>query len=82
LIGANLLGIMGVVIAAPSLASLTLLGRYTMRKMFDLDPFPASDALPPSPVGREWMARLRLLRQSFARRKEAINSNKEKSNEQ
>jgi predicted PurR-regulated permease PerM len=78
LIGANLLGIMGVVIAAPSLASLTLLGRYTMRKMFDQDPFPASDSLSPPPVGREWMARLRLLRQSLSRRKEAVNSNKEK----
>ena len=79
LIGANLLGILGVVIAAPSLASLTLLGRYTMRKMFDLDPFPPSDSLPPPPVGREWMARLRLLRQRLAARsRETTISEKEK----
>jgi hypothetical protein len=77
LVAANLLGILGVVIAAPSLASLTLLGRYTMRKMFDLNPFPAWDTAPP-PVGREWMARLRLLRQSFLRQKENIISKKEK----
>lgn len=63
LVAANLLGIMGVVIAAPSLASLTLLGRYTMRKMFDLDPFPAWESRPQPPVGREWMARFRQLRQ-------------------
>ena len=69
LVAANLLGILGVVIAAPSLASFTLLGRYTMRKMFDLNPFPAWDSLPPPPVGREWMARLRLLRQSLFSRK-------------
>jgi len=40
LIFANLLGIIGVVIAAPLLATVTLLGRYVTRKMFDLNPFP------------------------------------------
>jgi len=67
LIAANLLGILGVVIAAPSLASLTLLGRYTIRKMFDQDPFPAWDSLPQAPVGKEWMVRLRQLRRSLSR---------------
>ena len=67
LIAANLLGILGVVIAAPSLASLTLLGRYTIRKMFDQDPFPAWESLPQPPVGKEWMARLRQLRQLISR---------------
>ena len=43
LIFANLLGIIGVVIAAPLLATVMLLGRYITRKMFDLDPFPAED---------------------------------------
>jgi len=43
LIFANLLGIIGVVIAAPLLATFALLGRYIARKMFDLDPFPAED---------------------------------------
>lgn len=83
LIGANLLGILGVVIAAPSLASVTLLGRYTMRKIFDLDPFPPGETRPPVPVGRDWMARLRLLRQRLsAGSKEKTISEKEKSNEQ
>jgi predicted PurR-regulated permease PerM len=67
LIAANLLGILGVVIAAPSLASLTLLGRYTIRKMFDQDPFPAWESAPQAPVGREWMVRLRQLRRSLSR---------------
>jgi predicted PurR-regulated permease PerM len=79
LVAANLLGILGVVIAAPSLASVTLLGRYAMRKMFDQDPFPPSDSQPPPPVGREWMARLRLLRQRLsARSRETTTSEKEK----
>lgn len=83
LVGANLLGILGVVIAAPSLASVTLLGRYTMRKMLDLDPFPAWETQPQPPIGREWMARLRLLRQRLsAGSKGKSISEKEKSNEQ
>jgi hypothetical protein len=83
LIMANLLGILGVVIAAPLLASLTLLGRYTMRKMFDLDPFPPSEAIPRPPGSRDVKARFRLLRRTFA---ENMNKNtipnKEKQDEQ
>ncbi len=83
LIAANLLGIMGVVIAAPTLATLALLGRYTIRKMFDQDPFPAWESTPQAPVGREWMTHLRQLRQLFSRKhKENIISEKENSNEQ
>lgn len=79
LVAANLLGILGVVIAAPSLASFTLLGRYTIRKMFDQNPFPAWDTAPPSPVGREWMVYLRKLHRSvLGKRRENILSDKEK----
>jgi predicted PurR-regulated permease PerM len=79
LVAANLLGILGVVIAAPSLASVTLLGRYTIRKMFDQNPFPAWDTAPPSPVGREWMVYLRKLHGSvLGKRRENILSDKEK----
>lgn len=59
IIAANLLGLLGVVIAAPFLASATLLGRYTMRKLFDLDPWPEPPADPSSPFGTEWLGRLR-----------------------
>lgn len=40
LIAARLLGIIGLVLAAPVLATITLLGRYILRKMFDLEPWP------------------------------------------
>lgn len=78
LIAANLLGILGVVIAAPSLASIALLGRYTIRKMFDQDPFPAWETAPHPPVGREWMAHLSRLRRSLLRNRKETNSEKEK----
>jgi predicted PurR-regulated permease PerM len=61
LVAANLLGLLGVVIAAPFLASVTLLGKYTIRKMFDLDPWPEAGAEPEPHIGAEWLARLRSL---------------------
>ncbi|HEX5941755.1 MAG TPA: AI-2E family transporter [Anaerolineales bacterium] len=59
LIAANLLGIIGVVIAAPFLASIMLLGRYTMRKMLDLNPWPPGETIPAQPISFEWLARTR-----------------------
>ena len=50
LVAANLIGLLGVVIAAPFLATITLLGRYTMRKMLDMDPWPEAEAESPQPV--------------------------------
>lgn len=51
IISASLLGVLGVVIAAPMLATLQLFGQYTFRKMFDLDPWPEppARAAPASP---------------------------------
>jgi predicted PurR-regulated permease PerM len=37
---ANLIGLIGLVLAAPVVATLQLLGRYISRKMLDLDPWP------------------------------------------
>jgi predicted PurR-regulated permease PerM len=79
LIAANLLGLLGVVIAAPFLASVTLLGKYTMRKMFDLDPWPEAEAKPEPHIGAEWFARLRAFYNN--RLKSRINA-KEKTNGQ
>jgi predicted PurR-regulated permease PerM len=59
LIAANLIGILGVVIAAPFLATISLLGRYTMRKMLDLDPWPAGEPVPAPPMTFEWINRIR-----------------------
>lgn len=83
LIAANLLGLLGVVIAAPFLATILLLGRYVMRKLFDLDPWPPVETeLHPS-VGMEWLARIRQLRLSFAvKREKKMKPEKENSNEQ
>jgi predicted PurR-regulated permease PerM len=61
LVAANLLGLLGVVIAAPFLASVTLLGRYTMRKMLDLEPFPEKETELPSPIDSEWIKQIRKL---------------------
>jgi predicted PurR-regulated permease PerM len=61
LVAANLLGILGVVIAAPFLASVMLLGRYTMRKMLDLNPWPPGETVPIQPISFEWITRARAL---------------------
>lgn len=50
IIAANLLGLLGVIIAAPFLATFTLLTRYIMRKMFDMDPWPEKEPPPPPPT--------------------------------
>jgi len=47
LIAANLLGVVGVLLAAPMLATLKLLFQYTQRKMFDQDPWPDPEPEPP-----------------------------------
>jgi predicted PurR-regulated permease PerM len=49
LIAANLLGLLGVVIAAPILASVMLFWRYIMHKMLDLDPWLDGGGNQPSP---------------------------------
>jgi predicted PurR-regulated permease PerM len=43
IIATNLIGIIGLVLAAPVLATISLLGRYISRKMFDLDPWPPTE---------------------------------------
>ena len=46
LVGADLLGILGIIIAAPMLATFVLFSRYTMRKMLDQRPWPEEDPKP------------------------------------
>lgn len=57
IIAANLIGLIGLVLAAPVLASVSLLGRYTVRKMFDRDPWTETVHLP-EPIGFPWIAKL------------------------
>ncbi len=61
IIATNLIGIIGLVLAAPVLATLTLVGRYVLRKMLDLDPWPPSDTQirPIEFPLRKWLYRLR-----------------------
>ena len=63
IVAANLLGVLGVVIAAPMLATVTLFWRYTISKLMDQDPWemiePTPTPLPPGsrllvPVRRFW----------------------------
>lgn len=45
IMGASVGGILGLLLAAPILATLKLLGRYAWRKMLDLPPFPEPETL-------------------------------------
>jgi predicted PurR-regulated permease PerM len=65
IIAANLLGLLGVVVAAPILATAALLWRYTMRKMLDVDPWPEGDAPLPSPPPSSIFIRVRKLWNDF-----------------
>lgn len=40
IIGATVGGVLGVALAAPTIASIRIIGRYLYAKLFDLDPFP------------------------------------------
>jgi predicted PurR-regulated permease PerM len=60
IIAANLFGVLGVVVAAPILATVTLFWTYTMHKMLDLDPWPEAELRqPPPPPGGRIIASLR-----------------------
>ncbi|MDO9130310.1 MAG: AI-2E family transporter [Anaerolineales bacterium] len=54
IIAANLLGVLGLLIAAPLLATLKLIGQYTLRKMLDKDPWPEVEEMPPPASASLW----------------------------
>jgi len=68
IIAANLLGLLGVMIAAPILATLKLVGQYTSRKMLGVDPWPEADEIPPPPKPNIW-AQLRGRWQSLRKKR-------------
>jgi len=69
IVAANLFGILGVVVAAPSLATAALLWQYTMRKMLDLDPWPDKEVhQPPPPPGSRLMVVVRRFFRSLSLR--------------
>jgi predicted PurR-regulated permease PerM len=64
IVGLDLLGILGVIIAAPLLATFQLVGRYFTRKLFDLDPWEGLEEMPPQPSIRQqvqnWLTSMRI----------------------
>jgi predicted PurR-regulated permease PerM len=73
IIASQLMGLVGLVLAAPVLATINLLSRYIWRKMFDLDPWPEI-VEPPKPhetfftrTGRRLKALWRYLRAKLNR---------------
>jgi len=65
LVGADLLGILGIIIAAPMLATFILFFRYTMRKMLDQDPW--QDEKPPPPAQLPWTGLVKRVRARLSR---------------
>lgn len=68
---AQLLGIVGLVLAAPVLASIVLVLRYITRKMLDLDPWPANEITSSTHVEFPWVdlyKRLNVWRTKFQRK--------------
>ena len=56
--GAVLAGVLGILLAAPTIASARVIGRYVYANLFDLDPFTGHAAPPlPPPNPRWWRAR-------------------------
>ncbi len=59
LLAANLVGFIGVIIAAPLLATVILVGTYVVRKMLDRDPWtPEEKTIPPPPLIPGWLKKL------------------------
>ncbi len=71
LVGANLFGLLGVVLAAPLLATLKLVLRYVYRKLFDLPPWETENASlssAPAPMYGPWLASLARLQAKFLKK--------------
>ncbi|NTV38088.1 MAG: AI-2E family transporter [Anaerolineales bacterium] len=70
LAAANLIGVIGVIIAAPLLATVQLVGGYIVRKLLDRDPWPPEEEVPPPPpLLPPW------LKQLFARKPKPADGN-------
>ncbi len=52
--GASLAGVLGIVFAAPTIASARILARYILAYLFDLEPFPEEVAPPLPPPDPDW----------------------------
>jgi len=67
IVAANLFGILGVVVAAPILATAALFWKYTMRKMLDVDPWPEEELHhSPPPFGSRLIVQIRRFLRNFS----------------
>ena len=64
-IGANLIGLVGVVLASPVMASVKLFSRYLVRKLFDQDPWEGLDRIEDSRDELRWMNALKRIWKKF-----------------
>ncbi|HEY57352.1 MAG TPA: AI-2E family transporter [Anaerolineae bacterium] len=69
LAGAILGGVLGVLLASPTIASLRVLGRYVYARLFDLDPFPSPVSEPLPPPNLQWWQKRSTSRRRFPRRR-------------
>ncbi|MCS7178056.1 MAG: AI-2E family transporter [Anaerolineae bacterium] len=68
ILGGSLAGVLGVLIAAPTVATLRVLAQYLYRRLTDQEPFPV---VPERPLPRPWLGRRlwdRIRRRTLARR--------------
>ena len=74
-IAANLIGFTGIVLAAPVLATMKLLGRYVTRKMLDMNPWPTPEVTKwPATYPRvNWKQRLKNWINKIRHRKDKLN---------
>jgi len=56
--GAVLAGVLGILLAAPTIASARVLGRYIYANLFDMEPFPESVAPPLPAPNPQWWRRI------------------------
>jgi len=58
-VAASIAGVVGLLLSAPTIATLRLFGRYVYRKLFDIDPWPPAPPEPEPPPQRDWLRWLR-----------------------
>jgi predicted PurR-regulated permease PerM len=78
-IATNLIGIIGLVLAAPVLATIYLLARYVSRKMFDMDPWPTTEVRPKR-VELPWTRARRILTALWHRSRNRMRSGNKPGN--